>query len=854
MASGRKTDHVRVCPRTGRPVNTNAGKRYRWVYWIFPLAGLVWFLVRVIPKPSRATYPCQRFAASLAGGFVIWLAGIAGSTLAFRKAKRLLGQSRYLAAGVLLAVAVAAIWMSLTAAQPKRANAAFIPSDPANAPMGAGKGIHPGRVVWMYEPSAAKWDGKTGAWWEDANTDQPTVDYMVSKSIRTFTGEPNDAAAWDALFRHFNRSRGLGDVGYKQGEKIAIKVNMNQDSGGTWSANAGMPSPQMLYSVVDQLINVVGVPGNAIAIYDAARYIGDPLYNKIRSNPDPNFQSVRFVCNTTRNGRAGATHDPANPIRFASSSVPGNARAYVPRCVTEAKYLINMALLRAHSLFGITFCGKNHFGSVYWPSNGGWTPEPLHNFGNRSQPMGTYCGLVDLIGHPHLGGKTLLYMIDAVYGARNQSAEVMQFASFGNKWTSSIFISQDPVAIDSVALDFVRNESKATDCTGPGVDNYLHEAALANDPPSKAVYDPDGDGQRLESLGVHEHWNNAGDKQYSRNLGTGEGIELITPPMASEDGPVRNVTKGIRYDFISHAVRDANEGDTIVAAPGTYRETVDLQGKNLLVRSEDPNDPAVVAATIIDGGAQAVTFSGGESAACVLAGLTITGATEGVYCASGSPVILNCRIVDNLGAGVRLRETDTRAPTFSNCIIAGNGGPGVEMESPKGGRFIKYNRASIIHCTIVGNAEEGISRGKPVVGNSIIYANALAQIDADGATVGYCDVQGGHPGTGNIDVDPCFVMPGYWANAVDPNVPVAPGDAAAVWIAGDYHLSENSPCIDAGSWDYLLAELLTDIDGQPRVIGERPDMGCDEAAKKMLPSLWNSLDSQRRDCVLFTAE
>ena len=41
------------------------------------------------------------------------------------------------------------------------------------------------------------------------------------------------------------------------------------------------------------------------------------------------------------------------------------------------------------------------------------------------------------------------------------------------------------------------------------------------------VYDPEQDGIPLASLGVHEHWNNAIDKLYSRNLGTGEGIELI---------------------------------------------------------------------------------------------------------------------------------------------------------------------------------------------------------------------------------------------------------------------------------------------------------------------------------------
>jgi hypothetical protein len=57
-------------------------------------------------------------------------------------------------------------------------------------------------------------------------------------------------------------------------------------------------------------------------------------------------------------------------------------------------------------------------------------------------------------------------------------------------------------------------------------DRHLHEAALANDPPSGTVYKPDG--VRLQSLGVHEHWNNAADRKYSRNLGTGKGIELVT--------------------------------------------------------------------------------------------------------------------------------------------------------------------------------------------------------------------------------------------------------------------------------------------------------------------------------------
>jgi len=31
----------------------------------------------------------------------------------------------------------------------------------------------------------------------------------------------------------------------------------------------------------------------------------------------------------------------------------------------------------------------------------------------------------------------------------------------------------------------------------------------------------------LTSQGVHEHWNNATQKKYSRNLGGGAGIELM---------------------------------------------------------------------------------------------------------------------------------------------------------------------------------------------------------------------------------------------------------------------------------------------------------------------------------------
>ncbi|UCD38536.1 MAG: T9SS type A sorting domain-containing protein, partial [Fidelibacterota bacterium] len=70
------------------------------------------------------------------------------------------------------------------------------------------------------------------------------------------------------------------------------------------------------------------------------------------------------------------------------------------------------------------------------------------------------------------------------------------------------------------------------------VDDYLHQAADSTNWPPGIRYDPEHDDSVLASLGVHEHWNDAAAKLYSRDLGTGEGIELLKlvpeTPTASE--------------------------------------------------------------------------------------------------------------------------------------------------------------------------------------------------------------------------------------------------------------------------------------------------------------------------------
>jgi hypothetical protein len=278
-------------------------------------------------------------------------------------------------------------------------------------------------------------------------------------------------------------------------------------------------------ALVTQLINAAGVPGEDLTIYEVCRgrNIGQPVYTRIRANPKPDFQAVTFLVDTDHGlgGRITPTVDETNPIRFSKEGVP---TAYLPQQVTGAKYLINLALLRPHSLAGVTLCAKNHFGSIHFPDHG-WNPSPLHDDIAGTNPMGSYSPLVDLSGHRHLGGKTVLFVLDGLYTADYQNGSVFRFATFDDDWASSLLMSQDPVAIDSVGLDILKTEPNA-DVQG-SADNYLHEAAQAASPPSGTVYDPNGTGRPLASLGVHEHWNNAEDRKYSRNLGRHEGIELI---------------------------------------------------------------------------------------------------------------------------------------------------------------------------------------------------------------------------------------------------------------------------------------------------------------------------------------
>jgi len=290
-------------------------------------------------------------------------------------------------------------------------------------------------------------------------------------------------------------------------------------------------APQMIIALLRQLTRA-GVRPSDITVCDTLAVLVDEYYDLLHAA----FPEVRYEDYTGKTGRSKVKSSDM-PV-FWSSRPQGKTQDYLPTCFAEADYIVNFANFKAHQGSGVTLCAKNHYGSlVRWPVQEGYYDIHPNCFSKQTK---IYRPLVDLMGHQHLGGKTVLYLVDGLFSGvhpRDAAPQWMKMPPFNGQWPCSLFASQDPVAIDSVALDFLQAEWTDVARQG-GVDDYLREAALANDPPSGTFYDPNHatPTRRLPSLGVHEHWNNPQEKKYSRNLGTGKGIELIPVEL----GPTRS--------------------------------------------------------------------------------------------------------------------------------------------------------------------------------------------------------------------------------------------------------------------------------------------------------------------------
>jgi len=184
------------------------------------------------------------------------------------------------------------------------------------------------------------------------------------------------------LFKFTNSQRGFGNKGYQKGEKMVIKINMNAigKPDAKW-VDKGYPSPQMLYSLVNQLINVAGVSGEDIIITDPSRFINGPIVDKLHGKGSKDFSNIIFEEKQAHDlpGFQTAKPDTAALIWFV---MPDGTKykMCLPESFTEAFYIIDYSLVRPHRVFAITSVAKNHFGLVWDFNQKTFNPSMLHAF------------------------------------------------------------------------------------------------------------------------------------------------------------------------------------------------------------------------------------------------------------------------------------------------------------------------------------------------------------------------------------------------------------------------------------------------------------------------------------------
>lgn len=335
------------------------------------------------------------------------------------------------------------------------------------------------------------------------------------------------------------------------------------------------------------------------------------------------------------------------------------------------------------------------------------------------------------------------------------------------------------------------------------------------------------------------------------------------------------------YLHINSALFNDHEGDVIVVAPGTYKESIRFGGNNAVLRSIDPQSAEIVKTTVIDAQNQrnAVYFNGTESTATVLAGFTIINGKAdppGYYDEdpiTHEPILTQCN-----GGGIQ--GNGTHASLFYNRIMnniagyttqsgsyyddfiatsySGSGGGIAGCQGLIANNIIANNTVGTTAISSYYKTQPAI--GKPLNPEPPQYVDAYnlhgaALFDCNGTIVNntiwsnhnfgvsymleQCRgvirdniIDGeAHAVAGTCSSPTYCAMPG-WPSGGLANLTADPRLADPAH--GDFHLLPDSPCIDAGMF---IPGLLRDIDGEARGLdstttlrgdGSHFDIGADE--------------------------
>jgi hypothetical protein len=220
------------------------------------------------------------------------------------------------------------------------------------------------------------------------------------------------------------------------------------------------------------------------------------------------------------------------------------------------------------------------------------------------------------------------------------------------------------------------------------------------------------------------------------------------PSDPNSSDPLENGSQTHPFDSVQEAIDYSVDYNSVIVLPGVYsgagNHDIDFRGRAITVHSEDPNDPNVVATTIIDCNGSAEDphrgfyFHSAEDVNSVLEGFTILNgygpnepfaaseysAGGAIYCSNSSPTIRKCVITSNYADfwGGGLWFSNSRS-LITECTFKDN-----ESGDTGGGLYNRLAGITVKNCLFVSNsapAGGGIYNvdGAPTITNTIFAGN-----------------------------------------------------------------------------------------------------------------------------------
>jgi uncharacterized protein (DUF362 family) len=294
------------------------------------------------------------------------------------------------------------------------------------------------RVVHIHAPAATHWD--FGSSWYGDHVDQAMVNAMVEEGLRQLTGAASAAAAWGILL-----------PSYQPGQKIAIKINLNNSSCSD-SDNIIDALMQPINAVIGSLVSAgIGVQSGDIWVYDAIRSMPARLYSQRQ------YTQAHYAAASCGDYTATFNHaDPSLRVTFTNPAM--QTERWLTDILHEATYLINMPIIKRHSTAPVTLGFKHHFGSLSNLGGSGDDNPHVHINPSNSHYHSNYSPLVDIYSNPNIAGKTVLTLGDGLFGAPMVNDKPAPWSKTFGGALNSLFFSRDPVAIDSVMIGWLNAE------------------------------------------------------------------------------------------------------------------------------------------------------------------------------------------------------------------------------------------------------------------------------------------------------------------------------------------------------------------------------------------------------------